>query len=124
MTPFDSNTHANRNRMDVVKSGTMARFNADTHAFADLIQAVTGAAKAVAEWYRVRAVVAQLNELDDRMLADIGLKRYQISEFAAGRMKVNEPVATPVATLAVANDTANDTGKGDAERGIDTPLAA
>ncbi len=122
MTPFDSNTHANRNRMDVVKSGTMARFNADTHAFADLIQAVTGAAKAVAEWYRVRAVVAQLNELDDRMLADIGLKRYQISEFAAGRMKVNEPVAAP-ATATVAA-VANDTDKGHAQPGIDTPLAA
>ena len=121
MTPFDSNTHADRNRTDEVKTGTVARFNAETHAFADLVNFVVRTARVFAKWYHGRAVAAQLNELDDRMLEDIGLARHQINDFAAGRLTLGPTLGKPLAKPATP---ANDRGPVVKQPGIDTPLAA
>ncbi len=113
MTPYDSSKNAVRLHDAQGNPDTLTRFGAESHAFADLTQFVIRAIGAVGIWYKTRALARQLNEMDDRMLADIGMQRYQINDFIAGRFPGT--ATKPAAIHAPATDHRHDD---------DLPLAA
>jgi len=63
-----------------------------------LVNLFTAAGKAIAEWHRQQRAYAELMALDDRSLADIGIRRSEIrAVLAADRKaaKVAAPTASP-----------------------------
>jgi uncharacterized protein YjiS (DUF1127 family) len=68
--------------------------------FGWIFSAFKAAISAVAEWRRREIARAELEALDDRTLADIGLSRADIPLAVAGRLRSREPafgeaVSTP-----------------------------
>jgi uncharacterized protein YjiS (DUF1127 family) len=59
--------------------------------FGSIVSASKAAISAVAEWRRREIARAELESLDDRTLADIGINRAEIPFVVAGRARRPEP---------------------------------
>lgn len=64
-----------------------------SHATAATGRASSNAVRGVAHWYRVRSTAKTLNELESRMLRDIGISRSEVP--AVARFVVDNPAADP-----------------------------
>ena len=74
--------------------------------FGSIVSASKAAISALAEWRRREIARAELESLDDRTLADIGINRAEIPFVVAGRYRRPTPVfgtAAPTALAANAN---------------------
>jgi uncharacterized protein YjiS (DUF1127 family) len=60
--------------------------------FGSIVTASKAAISALAEWRRREIARAELESLDDRTLADIGINRSEIPFVVSGRMRRPEPV--------------------------------
>lgn len=60
--------------------------------FGSILSAFKAAISAVAEWRRREIARAELEALDDRTLADIGLSRADIPLAISGRLRPRDPV--------------------------------
>jgi uncharacterized protein YjiS (DUF1127 family) len=60
--------------------------------FGSIVSASKAAISAVAEWRRREIARAELESLDDRTLADIGINRSEIPFVVTGRLRRPEPV--------------------------------
>ena len=102
MTPYDSlpqgsridNAQARR-RIENVDVHADTRFYTEDAIVRIVLRAVRGVTKSIVAAYRRRALEAQLRDLDDYMLADIGLKREEIPAFVS-RRRAAEKAASPV----------------------------
>jgi uncharacterized protein YjiS (DUF1127 family) len=59
--------------------------------FGSVVSALKAAVSAVAEWRRREIARAELESLDDRTLADIGINRAEIPFVVSGRLRRAEP---------------------------------
>jgi uncharacterized protein YjiS (DUF1127 family) len=76
--------------------------------FGSIVSASKAAISALAEWRRREVARAELESLDDRTLADIGINRAEIPFVVSGRQRRPEPVFghAPAPTFAANANTA------------------